>query len=968
MIKYNIQQEPHPSRHSERSEESVIRSEVSVNRIKEYHIQSEKLILTGFMILLLATLIFSCTSKEPAILNTDEIWPAITKETKPWTRWWWMGNAVNKQEIERQLTDLAEAGFGGVEITPIYGVMGYEDQYIDFLSDEWMDILQFTIEKAEELGMGVDMNLGTGWPFGGPQITPEFAASLLVTQRYAMRNGEKLNEKIAINDPKQNPEDVEMLALMAWYPDGRTEDLSDKLNNNNMLDWIPEQEVEIIAAFNAKTRQKVKRAAPGGEGWSLDHFSKEALDAYLSRFDSAFRKIEKRPRAFFNDSYEVYGSSSTKDIFEEFEARKGYNLKNYLRELDSEEDTELVRRIKSDYREVFGSLLLEEFTQPWVSWSNGQRVLTKNQAHGSPGNLIDLYGAVDIPECETFGSSYFPIPGLRRDSADIRNVDPDPVMMKFATSPANIYGKSQVSSETFTWLAEHFKVSLSQCKPELEQVFLTGVNHVFYHGTAYSPEEAEWPGWLFYASVQFGPVNSFWAHVRGLNEYIARCQSFLQQGQADSDLLVYWPIYDVWNKSGQLDMQIGIHNIDEWLHPTPFYQVSQQLMKNGYLVDFVSDKILGEISVENGMLSVGSQGGSYKTLIVPSIGLMPVATLQNILKLAERGATIIFQELPRDVPGYHELEQRREVFQELVNSLKFNNNEAIQGKGKIVLSAEIDNALVNMGIEGEELADTGLKFVRRIINGERYYFIVNLTSASVDQSVILNNAAKAVVLMDPDHGNYGKTIPKKQGDEDLVRIQLEPGQSIILRCTDMDVTRIPEWQYIASSVKSIALDGPWKLSFDHGGPVLPASVSLDELMSWTELEDEHAAYFSGSGIYEMAFQLDEDLAVEYVLDLGKVAESARVWINDREAGTLWGIPFRIRIGELIRKGENTIKIEVANLMANRIRYLDQQGIEWRNFHEINFVNIDYNPFDASGWEPMPSGLLGPVTLEIYQNE
>jgi aminopeptidase N len=41
-----------------------------------------------------------------------------------------------------------------------------------------------------------------------------------------------------------------------------------------------------------------------------------------------------------------------------------------------------------------------------------------------------LYAAADIPECETFGSSFFPIPGLRRDSADIRNVDPDPVMMK----------------------------------------------------------------------------------------------------------------------------------------------------------------------------------------------------------------------------------------------------------------------------------------------------------------------------------------------------------------------------------------------------------------------------------------------------------------------------------------------------------------------------------------------------------
>ena len=132
----------------------------------------------------------SCQDKNQTITN---IWPEITKEMKPWTRWWWMGNAVDKPEIERQLRDLADAGFGGMEITPIYGAKGYEDSYIDFLSDEWMDMLNFTIEKATELGMGVDMNLGTGWPFGGPQITPALAASRLIIQKYQLKDGQKLN-------------------------------------------------------------------------------------------------------------------------------------------------------------------------------------------------------------------------------------------------------------------------------------------------------------------------------------------------------------------------------------------------------------------------------------------------------------------------------------------------------------------------------------------------------------------------------------------------------------------------------------------------------------------------------------------------------------------------------------------------------------------------------------------------------
>ena len=139
-------------------------------------------------------------------------------------------------------------------------------------------------------------------------------------------------------------------------------------------------------------------------------------------------------------------------------------------------------------------------------------------------------------------------------------------------------------------------------------------------------------------------------------------------------------------------------------------------------------------------------------------------------------------------------------------------------------------------------------------------------------------------------------------------------------------------------------------------------------MSWTDLGDTKAMNFSGSAVYEYNLDLDEPLADDYLLDLGKVAESARIWINGQEVDVLWSIPFRIRVGEFLKSGENSIKIEVANLMANRIRYMDLKGMEWRLFHEINFVNIDYKPFDASGWHPMPSGLLGPVVLEAMDLE
>jgi len=222
--------------------------------------------------------------------------------------------------------------------------------------------------------------------------------------------------------------------------------------------------------------------------------------------------------------------------------------------------------------------------------------------------------------------------------------------------------------------------------------------------------------------------------------------------------------------------------------------------------------------------------------------------------------------------------------------------------------------------------------------------------------------------MDPDNGDFGRTSLSKKGDQVLAHVQLEPGQSIIIRCTDKDVSQIPEWHYIGKTEETKSLTGPWELTFTSGGPELPDATTLDNLVSWTELPDEKAAYFSGQGVYEYALTISDELADEYILDLGKVAESARVWINDQDVGVLWSAPFEARIGKYLKKGENSIKIEVANLMANRIRYMDQQGIVWRKFHEINFVNIDYEPFDASGWTPMPSGLLGPVVLKAVDFE
>jgi hypothetical protein len=100
-----------------------------------------------------------------------------------------------------------------------------------------------------------------------------------------------------------------------------------------------------------------------------------------------------------------------------------------------------------------------------------------------------------------------------------------------------------------------------------------------------------------------------------------------------------------------------------------------------------------------------------------------------------------------------------------------------------------------------------------------------------------------------------------------------------------------------------------------------------------------------------------------MLELGTVCESARVSVNGSQAGTAWCHPFRMRIGAFLHTGENRFILEVTNLAANRIADMDRRGVPWKHFRDINFASIRYGAFDASTWEPVPSGLLGPVRLQ-----
>ena len=894
----------------------------------------------------------------PAFSQSDPFaFPEPGTLSKPWTRAWWLGSAVDKENLTRWLEQLSAAGLGGVEIVPIYGVKGQEQKNLQHLSPAWLAMMAHTTNEAARLGMGVDMPTGTGWPFGGPTITLEDADSKVTIEEV---------DAPTRDAPIGLPEDTVLHALMAYGGNGVATDLTGQVKNGVFTGALPPGNTTFYLAYYRFSGRFVKRAAPGGPGMVANPYSREALRKYLEHFSTGWDQFDGKPlRAFSHDSFEYAGDWSP-DLWEAFKKQHGYDLRHHLPEMLGEGDPDRVARIKSDYRSTLGDLLLDDFVQPWVEWAHQQGSGTRNQAHGSPGNILDLYAVSDIPETEIFGPSGFPIPGLRKDPS-FDNEPPDLLMLKFASSAAHTTGKPLVSAETCTWLGEHFQVSLAQCKPEIDQLLAAGINNIAYHGTPYSPSDAPWPGWLFYASVHFAPSNTWWDDFRFLNGYIARAQALLQECKPSNDILLYFPIHDVWHKPEGLREMLSVHYIDQWLIGTPFYETAKWLTANGYTFDYVSDRILNEATVEEGIVVLG--GNRYRTIVVPETPRLPCATLEQLFKLADQGATVVFHgAVPDDVPGFGRLEERRAAMQSL-NRIWKGVVQAQQpadvvrmGEGRIYEAKPLETVLPAAGIAPEALATSGLSMIRVRHEEGWLYFVANLTAEPVDSYWRLGTPAASVVVLDALNERAGVAQTETRDGATAVRIALRPGESCFLRTYAERKVEGAPWPYWQAAGEAVVLEGEWDITFLKGGPELPEAYSSSKLESWTNAPDDEAQRFGGTARYAITFDAPEVAPEAWRLDLGTVCESARVTLNGVFIGCSWSLPYTLDFAQALKPTGNLLAIEVTNLAANRIADLDRRGVTWKIFEEINFVNIKYKPFDASGWPLFESGLLGPVRL------
>ncbi len=844
-------------------------------------------------------------------------------------RWWWFGPAVEKQELEREMRLMKEGGIGGFEVQPVYPLAlddpAHGFRNLPYLSDEFIDALRFTGEKARELGLRFDLTLGSGWPFGGPSIPITRAAGRLRVEHVVLPRG-----ATAVAVPSLGDGD----SLIAAF--AGTHQLTEMQNGRLRLPAGAAPGLTVQFFIASHTRMRVKRAAVGAEGFVLDHYDRAAVDIHLravgDRLAQAFGP--NAPYAIFSDSLEVERSDWTGSFLEEFRKRRGYDLLPYLPALAGDIGDK-TKAIRHDWGRTLTDLAEDNYLTPLREWARLHGTRFRSQTYGTPPVVLSSNALVDLPE----GEGWF----WRSFSAT-----------RWAASACHLYGLPVTSSETWTWLhSPVFRATPLDMKAEADLHFLQGVNQLVGHGWPYSPLSAGEPGWRFYAAGVFNQHNPWWMVMPDVALYLQRISYLLRQGKPANDVALYLPTDDAWAgfTLGHVSVNQAMGGI---LGPT----VMPQILEAGYNYDYIDDRAIAEVGVP------------YPILILPGVERIPLATYRRLEAYVRRGGVLIAtRRTPAHAPGL-----RDEADTPQIRALSRALFEGPDAPGHLVAGEGRLGDALHRALTADVATDPGIGFIHRKLDFADVYFLVNTTNHPVRAAAAFRAGNSHAAWWDPFEGRT-TAAPGAH----LV-LELSPYESRVLVFSKDKVAVEAAPALSKPAPAPLAVNGPWKVTF----PGSKKPRAMRALRSWTV--DNDTRYFSGQAIYETRLTVPGATRASghpLYLSLGQgtpvtaqeryagpgmramlespVRVAAVVYINGQRAGSIWRPPYEIEVTSLLRVGANTIRIVVANLAINELA----KG----PLPDYSALNAKYGerfrPQDVGNLEPLPSGLLGPVRLVAH---
>ncbi len=882
-------------------------------------------------------------------------------------RWWWFGPAVTKPQLEREMNFMKQGGIGGFDVEPTYPLSldgelpGVKN--LKLMSPEHLEALRFTAEKAKELGLRMDLTLGSGWPFGGPQFTRNegtgaIRASAPVTVAAGQTNvalpagggrgGDNGEIVAALLGPVTNAATGKSTYLPLEIR-GRAAVLPADLGGATRVTFYTMGSAGLV---------QVKRPAFGGEGNIIDHYSPTVIEKFIKEIaePEILACGPNPPYAIFCDSLEVGGENWTPNLLAEFQKRRGYDLKPLLPALFGELGPKTLD-IRHDWGQTVTELFNDYFNTAFTKLAHDNHSKFTIQGYGTPPAALYSYAYADIAEGEQYTWKGFS-------------------SSRWAASASHLLGKPVTSSETFTWLhSVVFRATPLDMKAEADLHFLSGINQIICHGWPYTAEGVAYPGWSFYAAAVFNEKNPWWIVMPDVTKYLQRVSYLLRQGTPANDVALFLPNSDAWASFGR---NFSMNAALQGYASGPV----KALTDSGYNLDFFDDQLLamrGQVS--GSTLAFGDV--HYRAVVLPGVERVPVATMQTLEKFAKAGGIVIAtRRLPDLAPGYLATDADTKTVRDIAQRLfKDANAPGIFIENDTQLAAALAKRLAPDVAMTPAAPDVGI--VHRHMDDGEIYFVANTSNQPRNVQAAFRVAGMQPEIWNAMNGGVSPAIvAAKSAESTTVYLTLAPYESTIVAFTKRSLPA-PKITPVAAVPAPVDLASGWTVRFGKDA----APVAMDKLASWTTLTNE--IHFSGVATYEKTItvapeMLKAGLSVSFDFGQGTpsteraggqgyhatldapIREAAVIYVNDQRAGSVWCAPYALDVTGKLKAGENKIRIEVANLAVNYMASnTNKLGDVLPNYNYQGINGTYGNRFQPQGLNqirPLPSGILGPVRL------
>jgi hypothetical protein len=710
-----------------------------------------------------------------------------------------------------------------------------------------------------------------------------------------------------------------------------------EFSKNGVLDWeVPEGKWVIRRMAMLPTGVTNSPAAPEATGPEIDKMSKKHVAFHFDAFiGDILKRIPEADRKTFKvvvqDSYETGGQNWTDDMISVFKERYGYDPVPYLPVLEGTVvgNPDISDRFLWDLRRLIADRVSYDYVGGLrdVCHQHGLTTWLENYGHwGFPGEFLQYGGQSDEIAGEFWSEGSL---------GDIEN--------RAASSCGHIYGKRRVWAESFTSGGPAFGRYPYQMKQRGDRFFTEGINSSLLHVYIHQPFEDREPGLDAWFGNEFNRKNTWFSQMDVFTGYLKRCNFMLQRGDYVADV-AYFIGEDAPKMTG----------------------ICTPELPAGYSFDYINGEVLLQrASVEDGRIVLPS-GMKYRLLVLPQLETMRPEILQKIKELLQAGACVIGP-APKYSPSLSDYPAADWKVQALASELWGDQTESVRtiGKGRLFMPAtSLQPVLEALNVKPDMRVNSGtpVLFIHRATDEGDIYFISNQSENPVDINPSFRVAGKLPELWNPLTAEI-RLLPEFTCADGVttVPVRLEGFESsfIIFRKKGTPAKTTARNYPVKEVLATVS--SPWQVDFEKGKRGPEEAVTFPALQDWTESTDPSIRYFSGKAIYTNRITLDKLPQKALYLDLGKVMVMAKVKINGQYVGGVWTTPYRLPVGDFLRKGENLIEVEVVNNWRNRLigdaSLPEKERGTWTN---VNPWNAD-SPLQSSG-------LIGPVEIQAYSYE